>query len=99
MGGSFVNKGGQNPIEASFFDCPVLCGPHMYNFSEIIDEIEKNKAGIVVQNKKELEEKIIFLKENLSERIKLSKNFSRLCESRKKRSRELINKVFESSYD
>jgi 3-deoxy-D-manno-octulosonic-acid transferase len=99
VGGSFVKKGGQNPIEASFFDCPVLCGPHMYNFSEIIDEIVKNKAGIVVQNKKELEEKIIFLKENLSERIKLSKNFSKLCESRKKKSKELINKVFESSYD
>jgi len=99
VGGSFVKKGGQNPIEASFFDCPVLCGPHMYNFSEIIDEIVKNKAGIIVQNKKELEEKIIFLKENLSERIKLSKNFSKLCESRKKKSKELINKVFESSYD
>ena len=68
-------------------------------FSEIIDEIVKNKAGIVVHNKKELEEKIIFLKENLSERIKLSKNFSKLCESRKKKSKELINKVFESSND
>jgi 3-deoxy-D-manno-octulosonic-acid transferase len=99
VGGSFVKKGGQNPIEASFFDCPVLCGPHMYNFSEIIDEIVKNKAGIIVQNKKELEEKIIFLKENLSERIKLSKNFSKLCESRKKKSKELMNKVFESSND
>ncbi len=41
VGGSFVKKGGQNPIEVSFFKCPVLCGPYMYNFSEIIDEMKK----------------------------------------------------------
>ena len=78
VGGSFVKKGGQNPIEVSFFKCPVLCGPYMYNFSEIIDEMKKNNAGIMVLDQKELEEKILYLKNNASERIKLANNFTKL---------------------
>ena len=97
MGGSFVKKGGQNPIEVSFFKCAVLCGPYMYNFSEIIDEMKKNNAGIMVLNQKELEEKILYLKNNASERIKLANNFTKLCEKRRKRTNQLIRNVFECS--
>ena len=97
VGGSFVKKGGQNPIEVSFFKCPVLCGPYMYNFSEIIDEMKKNNAGIMVLDQKELEEKILYLKNNASERIKLANNFTKLCGKRRKRTNQLIKNVFESS--
>ena len=65
----------------------------MYNFSEIVAEIKKNKAGIVVQNKNELEEKILFLKENVSERIKLSNKFRKLCERKQKESKQLIKRI------
>jgi len=97
VGGSFVKKGGQNPIEVSFFKCPVLCGPYMYNFSEIIDEMKKNNAGIMVLDQKELEEKILYLKNNTSERIKLADNFTKLCGKRRKTTNQLIKNVFESS--
>ena len=97
MGGSFVKKGGQNPIEVSFFKCPVLCGPYMYNFAEIIDEMKKNNAGIMVLDQKELEEKILYLKNNSSERIKLANNFTKLCEKRRKKINEFINNFFEKS--
>ena len=97
VGGSFVKKGGQNPIEVSFFKCPVLCGPYMYNFSEIIDEMKKNNAGIMVLDQKELEEKILYLKNNTSERIKLANNFTKLCGKRRKTTNQLIKNIFESS--
>ena len=97
VGGSFVKKGGQNPIEVSFFKCPVLCGPYMYNFSEIIDEMKKNNAGMMVLDQKELEKKILYLKNNDFERIKLANNFTKLCEKRRKRTNQLIKNVFESS--
>ena len=97
VGGSFVKKGGQYPIEVSFFKCPVLCGPYMYNFLEIIDEMKKNNAGIMVLDQKELEEKILYLKNNASERIKLANNFTKLCEKRRKKINELINNFFEKS--
>ncbi len=32
IGGSFRNKGGQNPIEPAVFGKPILFGPHMENF-------------------------------------------------------------------
>ncbi|MFV8818975.1 lipid IV(A) 3-deoxy-D-manno-octulosonic acid transferase [Haliea sp. E17] len=35
VGGSFIPHGGQNPLEAAAWGVPLLCGPHMFNFSEI----------------------------------------------------------------
>lgn len=32
IGGSFVGKGGQNPVEPAVFGKPILFGPHMENF-------------------------------------------------------------------
>ena len=35
IGGSFIEHGGQNVLEAAAWGVPVVSGPHMYNFSEI----------------------------------------------------------------
>jgi 3-deoxy-D-manno-octulosonic-acid transferase len=37
LGGSFAPLGGQNLIEAAACACPVLMGPHTFNFSEAAD--------------------------------------------------------------
>lgn len=37
IGGSFIEHGGQNPLEPAFFGKPVVCGPHMGNFPFIRD--------------------------------------------------------------
>lgn len=34
LGGSFMPLGGQNLIEAAAFGCPVIMGPHTFNFAE-----------------------------------------------------------------
>jgi 3-deoxy-D-manno-octulosonic-acid transferase len=34
LGGSFAPLGGQNLIEAAACGCPVLMGPHTFNFAE-----------------------------------------------------------------
>ncbi|MGS4870020.1 hypothetical protein ACLGJG_19300, partial [Acinetobacter baumannii] len=34
LGGSFEPLGGQNLIEAAACGCPVLAGPHTFNFAE-----------------------------------------------------------------
>ncbi|MFM7423380.1 MAG: 3-deoxy-D-manno-octulosonic acid transferase [Alphaproteobacteria bacterium] len=36
IGGSLVPHGGQNPLEAARLGCPIITGPHHFNFSEII---------------------------------------------------------------
>ncbi|QFU74227.1 3-deoxy-D-manno-octulosonic acid transferase [Halioglobus maricola] len=35
IGGSFIEHGGQNVLEAAAWGVPVVSGPHMFNFSEI----------------------------------------------------------------
>ena len=36
IGGSLVPHGGQNPLEAARLGCPIVIGPHHFNFSEIV---------------------------------------------------------------
>jgi 3-deoxy-D-manno-octulosonic-acid transferase len=54
MGGSFVEKGGQNPLEPLSQRVPVIFGPHMENFTEISRMILECRAGTQVHNQPEL---------------------------------------------
>lgn len=47
MGGSLVDHGGQNPIEAIKLGAAVLHGPHIFNFAEIYETLDK--AGGALQ--------------------------------------------------
>jgi 3-deoxy-D-manno-octulosonic-acid transferase len=39
VGGSLVAHGGQNPLEPARLRCPVLLGPHVWNFAEIVERM------------------------------------------------------------
>ena len=54
MGGSFIEHGGQNPIEPTHLDCAILYGPHMFNFKEICAELEEAQAAKPLENKEAL---------------------------------------------
>ena len=41
IGGSLVRHGGQNPIEAAKLGCAILHGPHVWNFAEIYDALDR----------------------------------------------------------
>ena len=40
IGGSFVNRGGHNPLEATVWGVPVLVGPHMFNFADVAGKLQ-----------------------------------------------------------
>ena len=46
MGGSFSDIGGHNPLEPALFKKPVVVGPNMSNFTEILAQL-KTQQGIV----------------------------------------------------
>jgi len=46
MGGSFSDIGGHNPLEPALFQKPVIVGPNMSNFTEILTQL-KSEQGIV----------------------------------------------------
>jgi 3-deoxy-D-manno-octulosonic-acid transferase len=47
IGGSFIEHGGQNVLEAAAWGVPVVSGPHMFNFSEITQLL--TEAGGMLQ--------------------------------------------------
>ena len=50
IGGSLVNEGGHNPLEASRCGCPVLFGPYMDDFSEISTGLLEAGGALEVQD-------------------------------------------------
>ncbi|MEO6319073.1 MAG: 3-deoxy-D-manno-octulosonic acid transferase, partial [Polaromonas sp.] len=48
LGGSFAPLGGQNLIEAAACGCPVVMGPHTFNFAEAADLAEAEGAALRV---------------------------------------------------
>jgi len=54
IGGSLVEKGGQNPIEPALLDCAILHGTHVENFSQVIAEFHEHKAIAEVKDTAEL---------------------------------------------
>ena len=50
LGGSFMSLGGQNLIEAAAFGCPVIMGPHTFNFTEAAQNAEHAGAAVRVSD-------------------------------------------------
>jgi 3-deoxy-D-manno-octulosonic-acid transferase len=48
LGGSFEHLGGQNLIEAAACGCPVVMGPHTFNFAEAAELAEAAGAALRV---------------------------------------------------
>ena len=58
LGGSFVKKGGHNPLEPASHGCVIISGSHVYNWQNIFNEMSEEKACILVKDLKELNLKI-----------------------------------------
>ena len=64
VGGSFVNHGGQNPLEPVRHGCFVLYGPYVNNFKHIYNYLDKIKLSKKVGNIQNLNKKIKILFKN-----------------------------------
>ena len=54
IGGSLVDRGGHNPVEAMRLGAVVLVGPHWQNFADAYGALIKNGGAIVVRSAEEL---------------------------------------------
>ena len=79
IGGSYVNHGGQNPIEPSHFNCALIFGPYMQNFKKISDNLLKNQAAIKTDSTSSIEKIIKDLMTNPKKIEKLSRNLNNFC--------------------
>jgi len=55
IGGSLIDIGGHNPLEPAVCGRGVLTGKHVQNFRAVYDDMQKQGAAIIVQNKQELQ--------------------------------------------
>ena len=58
LGGSLIKHGGQNPIEAARNGCKIIYGPHIQNFKEVYELLDKNKVSNKVNNVEQLTQKV-----------------------------------------
>jgi len=56
IGGSLVPVGGHNPLEAAICGRSVITGPHIHNFREIMETLQRESAALVARNAEELEQ-------------------------------------------
>lgn len=70
IGGGFGEYGGQSPIQALAAGKPVLCGPHMENFRDIVDASVKAGATKILSTPSELCAELKFLLSDDAERAR-----------------------------
>ena len=74
IGGSLVKHGGQNPIEVAYNNSLIFHGPHVYNFTEIYNFLNKENIAFKINSGAELTEELKkkindYQKKNIKEKI------------------------------
>ncbi len=62
LGGSIINRGGQNPLEAARFGAKILHGPNTDNFKDVYKFLKLFKISKKINTPKQLASSIIFKK-------------------------------------
>ena len=72
LGGSLINHGGQNPLEAARFGCNILHGPYVSNFKEIYRFLKINNMSTKISNYNNLLNNLdkLFKKKNKTKKMK-----------------------------
>ena len=84
VGGSLVKVGGHNILEPAKLGLAVIVGPHTFNFTEINEELLRHKSLIVVNNQKELFQKIKELLENQKYLNMIQRNTLKIAKANEK---------------
>jgi 3-deoxy-D-manno-octulosonic-acid transferase len=74
VGKSLTAEGGQNPIEPAALNKPVVFGPNMQNFADVVRSFLAAGGAVQVQNATELEQKFAELLANEARRAELGRN-------------------------
>ena len=90
VGGSMINHGGQNPIEAAYYGKTILHGKNIQNFTDVYEILKLMKLTEQVENERQLELFVNRLIDNYKNRN--SNQTKRVATSLKKEGNEAVNK-------
>jgi len=54
IGGSLIERGGHNPLEASAYGIPVITGPHIFNFLHVYPELLQAQGCLKVNSNEQI---------------------------------------------
>jgi 3-deoxy-D-manno-octulosonic-acid transferase len=80
MGGSLVPAGGHNLLEPAFWAKPIVCGPHMWNFRDIVELFLQAGAARQVRDARELSRAILELLADAAQRRELGQAAKQVLE-------------------
>lgn len=71
VGGSLIDRGGQNPIEPAAAATPVLMGPSRYNFLKVCKSLTQDNVLFLVNNHNDITEKVtaIFIDKDYASQV------------------------------
>ena len=78
LGGSIINHGGQNPLEATRYGCTILHGPNISNFEEIYNHLKKMKISSKIKNEKMMLSKLDTIIKKKTNSKKIQRNLKNL---------------------
>lgn len=81
IGGSWERLGGQNPIEASKVGCPVIVGPHTFNFKVVCEQAIEVGAAVRADDLEDAIEEALEIFANPPRQRAMSKAGSEFAES------------------
>lgn len=95
IGGSFYDFGGHNPLEAAYFGKPTLMGPFHQSCQKSVEILREHDA-IEIVDKKELNEKVLFLYRNPEYRNKMGKKAKMVMEQNSSSLEKILNLIFKN---
>ena len=94
LGGSLIEHGGQNPLEATRYGCKVLHGPNINNFREIYNYLSSLKLSHKISNKSQTVNMLEKLFTNKDKSRKIQIKLKKIGYNILKRSYKEINKFY-----
>ena len=94
LGGSLIEHGGQNPLEATRYGCKVLHGPNINNFREIYNYLSSLKLSHKISNKSQTVNMLEKLFSNKNNSRKIQVKLKKIGYNILKRSYKEINKFY-----
>lgn len=71
VGGSLTRHGGHNPLEAAAWGVPIICGPHLFNFAAIAQELLEAGALLTAEDPEQLAGCIVQLAQDSQQRERM----------------------------
>lgn len=74
IGGSLLPLGGQNLIEACACGCPVICGPHMFNFAQAAADAIQAGAAVGVRDATEALQAMSLISRQVEDQMRMAQS-------------------------